>query len=176
LDKSRPATENFLGFYIKDDDAREIPLPKFTLDLLTKLQLEASEGVPFVLMDEQRCQRISDKWKQCREQGKDWFNRNLANNTITNFHRWVKQAGIDTAGKKLTVHTLRKCCLQNWANSLPMNVVKELAGHSDIETTNRFYSTVDETHLKAAAQLGDNLLTTDLKLTFSGVSEQNQKE
>jgi hypothetical protein len=35
---------------------------------------------------------------------------------------------------------------------------------------------VDETHLKAAAQLGDNLLTTDLKLTFSGVSEQNQEK
>lgn len=50
----------------------------------------------------------------------------------TDFHRRVKQAGIDMAGKKLTVHVLRKCCIQNWANSLPMNVIKELAGHSDI--------------------------------------------
>jgi integrase len=172
---NRPATENLPGFYIKDDDAREIPLPKFTLDLLTKLQLESPEGVPFVLMDEQRCQRIRDKWEQCREQGKDWFNRNLANNTITNFHRRVKQGGIEASGKKLTVHVLRKCCIQNWANILPMNVVKELAGHSDIETTNRFYSTVDEEHLKAAAQLGDKLLATDLKLTFSTNSEQKQE-
>jgi hypothetical protein len=30
-------------------------------------------------------------------------------------------------------------------------------------------------HLNAAAKLGDNLLATDLKLTFSAVSEQNQK-
>lgn len=172
---NRPATKELPGFYIKDDDAREIPLPKFTLDLMTKLQLESPDGVPFVLIDEQRCQRIRDKWKQCREQGEDWFNHNLANNTITNFHRRVKQAGIETSGKKLTVHVLRKCCIQNWANVLPMNVVKELAGHSDIETTNRFYSTVDEEHLNAAAQLGDKLLATDLKLTFSGVSEEKQK-
>jgi hypothetical protein len=36
-------------------------LPKFTLDLLTQLQLESPEGVPFVPVDKQGCQRISDK-------------------------------------------------------------------------------------------------------------------
>ena len=56
-----------------------------------------------------------------------------------------------------------------------MNVVKELAGHADIETTNKYYNTVDETHLKEAAQLGDNLLATDGKLTFSANSEQKQE-
>ena len=86
----------------------------------------------------------SDKSRKCREQGRYWFNRCLANNVIRDFHRRVKQAGIETAGKNLTVHTLRKCCLQNWADSLPMNTVKELAGHSDIETTNCCDSTVDE--------------------------------
>jgi integrase len=94
---------------------------------------------------------------------------------IRDFHRLVKEAGIETEGKNLTVHILRKCCIQNWANSLPMNVVKELAGHVDIETTNRFYSTVDEMHLNTAAKLGDELLMTDLKLTFSAISEQKQE-
>jgi integrase len=172
---NRPATENYPPFFVKDDDKRVIPLPKFTMDLLTKLQLEADEGVPFVLMDKWVDISISNKWKLCREQKKEWFNRNLANNVLRDFQRRVKQAGIDTAGKKLTVHVLRKCCIQNWANSLPMNVVKELAGHSDIETTSKFYNTVDEIHLKEAAQLGDNLLTTDLKLTFSANSEQKQE-
>ena len=73
-------------------------------------------------------------------------------------------------GKNLTVHILRKCCLKNWANSLPMNAVQKLAGHSDIETTTCFDSTVDEMHLNAAAKLGDNLLATDGKLTFSAIS------
>lgn len=172
---NRPATENYPPFFVKDDDRRVIPLPKFTLDLLTKLQLESPEAVPFVLMDKQADMKIRDKWKQSREQGKDWFNRSLANNVLRDFQRRVKQAGIDTAGKKLTLHVLRKCCIQNWANSLPMNVVKELAGHSDIETTNKYYSTVDEIHLTEAAELGDKLLGTDLKLTFSGNSEQKQE-
>ena len=52
---------------------------------------------------------------------------------------------------------------------------KELAGHSDIETTNCCDSTVDEIHLKETAQLGDNLMTTDGKLMFSANSEQKQK-
>jgi len=127
-------------------------------------------------MDEQHCQKIRDKWQKCREESKDWFNRNLANNVIRDFHHRVKQAGIDTAGKELTVHVLRKCRVQNWANKLPMNVVKDLAGHRDIKTTNKFYSKVDEMHLKAATKVGDDLLVTDRKLTFSGVSEENQKE
>jgi protein-tyrosine-phosphatase len=48
------------------------------------------------------------------EQGRDWFNRCLANNLIRNLHKRVKQAGIETAGENMSVHTLLKCCLQNW--------------------------------------------------------------
>jgi integrase len=175
---NRPATEKYPPFYIKDSDARTIPLPNMTVALLTQLQLESPDNVPFVLMDEQGCQRIKTKWQKCREQGKDWLNHYWANNVIREFHRRERQAGIKTVGKKLSVHVLRKCCIQNWANELPMNVVKELAGHSNIETTNRFYSTVDDMHYDAAKKLGDKLLssgTTDLFLTFSGVSKENQE-
>ena len=172
---NRPATKDYPPFHIKDSDARVIPLPEFTVKLLTQLQSEASEGVPYVLMSEQDCQRIRQRWIRCREQGKDWLNRYWSNNVIRNFHRRIKRVGINPAGKELTVHVLRKCCIQNWANSLPMNVVKELAGHSSIETTNRFYSTVDEAHLDAAARIGDNLLTTDHKMTFSANFPENQR-
>ena len=175
---NREATEKYPPFYIKDSDVRTIPLPNLTIALLTQLQLETPENVPFVLMDEQGCKRIVAKWQKCREQGADWLGRYWANNVIKKFHRRERQADIDTVGKKLTVHILRKCCLQNWANVLPMNVVKDFAGHSSIETTNRFYSTVDEMHFDAAVKLGDELLkteTTDRKLTFSDVSKENQE-
>jgi integrase len=63
------------------------------------------------------------------------------------YHR----AGIKPAGK-LTVHTLRKCCGQNWADAgLPINVVQKLMGHSKPETTLEFYSQVDEHHERKAA-------------------------
>jgi len=59
---------------------------------------------------------------------------------------------------KLTVHTLRKSCGQNWADYLPMNVVKELMGHSNIATTAEFYNQIDSDHEAKAARVIQNLL------------------
>jgi len=183
---NRPGTEKYPGFDVKDSDARTIPLPKLTLDLLTKLQLECPDNEPFVLMNEQDCMRIRDKWNKCRKEGRPWLNRYWANNIIRNFHRRVLWAGIETGSKEFTVHVLRKCCIQNWANELPMNVVKEFSGHSSIDTTAKFYSTVDDDHYnKAILTMNDLLKTeqkhsepekTDHKLTFSGDLQQNEKE
>ena len=50
----------------------------------------------------------------------------------------------------LTVHSLRKSCGQNWANHLPINVVKEFMGHSDIKTTAEFYTEVRDDHSATA--------------------------
>ena len=171
---NRKESEDYPPFYVKDDDPRTIPLPEFTVKLLTQLQSEATEGVLYVLMSEQDCQRIRQRWIQCRDAGRPWLNRYWSNNVIKNFHRRLRQAGIVTE-KKLTVHVLRKCCIQNWANSQPMNVVKQWAGHSSIETTNRFYSTVDDRHYKAAARETDRLLTPDRENTFSGKSGKSQR-
>ena len=67
---------------------------------------------------------------------------------------------------------------EDWANSLPMNVVKEFMGHADIATTAKFYNKVDDEHRRKAKEAMNNLLevkqendnaeTTDVKLTFSG--------
>ena len=58
---------------------------------------------------------------------------------------------------------------QNWAEHLPMNVVKELMGHSRIETTAKFYNQVTDEHRQAAQERGQTLLMRDLtdhKLTI----------
>jgi integrase len=170
---NQPETQTLPPFNIKDSDARTIPIPKHTLDLLAQLQVESPDGSPYVLLAGERYSAIRDKWGQCSKAGKPWLNRYWANNIPRNFQRRVRAAGIDAAGKKLTVHILRKCCLQNWMNYAPMNVVKNLAGHSSIETTERFYSQVDESHLDNVAKVADMLFDkagaekTDLFLTFS---------
>jgi hypothetical protein len=74
--------------------------------------------------------------------------------------------------------------LQNWANVLPMNVVKEFMGHSSIDTTEKFYNTVDDDHFDKATETMNDLLKTepkkavadktDHKLTFSSDMEPNQ--
>lgn len=154
---NREATADIPPFHIKDHESRRIPLPTHTIDLLTQWQTEAPEGVPFVLLTKERYERVKEKWQAVRKKGLPWKNRYLVNNILRNSKSHIKRAGIKPVGK-LTVHTLRKCCGQNWADHLPMNVVKELMGHSNISTTQEFYTTVDRDHEKKAAQVVQELL------------------
>ncbi|MHC4192315.1 MAG: tyrosine-type recombinase/integrase [Planctomycetota bacterium] len=59
----------------------------------------------------------------------------------------------------MSIHTLRKSCGQNWANHLPINVVKELMGHSSISTIQKFYNQVDDDHRAKTAAVVDLLVS-----------------
>jgi len=159
----RKATTTLPPFRIKDYEARRIPLPKHTIDLLTEWQTHAPEGVPYILLTEDRFERIKAKWQKLQEQKAPWLNDYIINNVLRNFKAQYKRAGIKPVGE-LTVHTLRKCAGQNWADYMPINVVKEWMGHSDISTTQEFYNQVDKDHEAKAALLIQNLLDTGLTL------------
>jgi integrase len=165
-------------FDIKDNELRSIPLPQQTIDLLLRVQAEAPDKVPYALMSKRRYERVVAKWQACRAEGRAWFNRDYGNNVLTRFKRRIRRAGIKAGGKTLTIHTLRKCCCQNWIqDGQPINVVKMLMGHADIGTTERHYSQVTaEQRLQVAAAATARLQTpaaeagadaTDPKLTFS---------
>jgi integrase len=165
---NREATTDIPPFHIKDHEARRIPLPAHTIDLLTQWQTEAPESVPFVLLTRERHERVKIKWQTIRKKGLSWKNRYSVNNVLRNFKSHVKRAGVKPVGK-LTVHTPRKCAWQNWADYLPMNVVKELMGHSNISTTQEFYLAVDRDHEKKAAQVVQKLLENnqnDVQVTY----------
>jgi integrase len=81
----------------------------------------------------------------------------MANNVLREFNRHVRKAAIKPNGT-LSIHTLRKSCIQNWANELPINVTEELAGHSSIATTHKYYLQVDEYNRAKAAAVIDSLL------------------
>jgi len=149
--RNREATVDVPPFAIKDHEERRIPLPLDTVALLAQWQANAPEGVPFVLLTKERFERVKVKWQRIRKAGLPWQNKYVVNNVLRNFKSHAKRAGIKPVGK-FTIHTLRKCCGQNWADDLPMNVVKELMGHSSISTTAHFYTTVDRDHQKKAAR------------------------
>jgi len=106
----------------------------------------------------------------------------MVNNVLRDFKEHFKRAGIKPVAK-LTIHTLRKCCCQNWADHLPMNVVKELMGHSSIATTQEFYTQVDRDHEAKAAMVIQRLIDsstgrresakTDARLTPERFSDPN---
>lgn len=179
--EDRPESTDYPPFNAKTQSSnRTVPLPKLTLDLLTQLQLQSPDNMPFVLMDKRGCQRICIKWQKCQEQGRPWLNQYWSNNIMRNFRRRLLWAGIETGGKELTVHVLRKCCAQQWQDTLPENVAKSFLGHSKSGVTEKHYSTVTDEHYTMAQRAMDKWLEkaggkkTDLKLTFSGDSRANQ--
>jgi hypothetical protein len=99
------------------------------------------------------------KWKDGQE---------LANNVLRKFKTLCRQAEVG----KFTIHDLRRSCITNWAKELPIHVVKELAGHSEISTTQQYYLSIqsedmDRTSKAQEAVLGQlpTATPTDPKLT-----------
>jgi integrase len=154
---NRVGTDRTPPFEIKDSDTRTIPIPSHTIDILVKWQSEAPEGVPYVVLDQERYKLVLSKWHKLRKEKKTWRNRLMANNSLRDFKQHLKRANIKPDGK-LSIHTLRKSAGQNWADVLQMNVVKELMGHSSIATTAEFYNQVDKQHRIQAANSIQNML------------------
>ena len=149
---NREGTDSMPPFDIKDSEERRIPLPPDTIEILAELQNQAPEEVPYILISKERYQYIVNKWQQIKNSNKPWRNRYMVNNVLREFRRHYKRAGIKPVGK-LTIHTIRKSCGQNWADSNHMNAVREWMGHSRPGTTMEYYNQVDRDHEKKAAKI-----------------------
>lgn len=118
----------------KDHELRTIPLPEQTVRLLTAWQSVAPEGCPYVFMEHGR-------WEYYRQslESDDWRSgQDLMNNALRRFKTLCRRAGVGPN----SIHDMRRSCITNWAKHLPIHVVKQLAGHSDIRTTQRYYLSV----------------------------------
>ena len=113
--------------------------------------------MPYILLTKERYERVLKRWHNYRKQGRSWQNRYMVNNVGRDFKSHAKRAGLRFNGS-FTIHIFRKTCAQNWADHLPANIVKFYLGHSKLETTNRFYSIVDESHTSRTTKVMDELL------------------
>ncbi len=157
--ENRAATPSVPPFSLKDYEARRIPLPKHTLDILRELQAKARFKCPFILLSEQRYRTVLENWRRCQTDGRAWENRDMVLNVGREFRRHLRKAGITPTGS-LSIHTLRKCAGKNWADCLPPHVTKELMGHSTIATTMKYYTQVDENQRARAAAAVDRLIAS----------------
>ncbi len=117
----------------KDKDARVVPVPRQAMNLLTELQLTATEGQVYVFVI---------------AKGPNAGKPVLRNNTWRDFGVVRRRACVPSC----SLHDLRRGFCTNLSSAVPMHVVQELAGHSDIRTTRRFYLKVEPKLMKAARE------------------------
>jgi len=119
----------------KDKDMRLIPVPKEAINILAELQALAEEGQVYVFLNR--------KGKQMKQQ-----------NTWRDFQVIRRRTSVPMC----SLHNLRKSYCTNLAGSIPMHVVQELAGHSDIRTTRQYYVVVRPELLEKVRETIDALV------------------
>ena len=156
----------------KDHEKRSVPLPEPAVALLAQWHAAAPEGCPYIFMDQER-------WAYYRQQvaAKAWRpGQDLVNNLLRRFKTICRRAGVGP----YTVHDLRRSCITNWAKHLPRHVTQKLVGHSDIQTTETYYLSVQEDDLAKARQVQGTIIgrvldgdRTDPLLTHVGKPKVN---
>ena len=69
----------------------------------------------------------------------------VINEFTRNWHKTLTRAGVP----QCEFHSLRKTCITNWLESgVPVHEVQKWAGHSDVNTTIRYYAKVDKSALE----------------------------
>jgi integrase len=155
-------SESLLAWEPKDHEARVVPIPGQVVQLLADMQSRANEMSPYVFISENRLGHILSR----RRKGTWKPNLDLVNNIIRDMRITYRRICVEN----FTLHDLRRSCITNWAQVLPVHVVQKLAGHSDIKTTQQYYLAVRKTDLEKARQFQSRILRTDLtdpKLTHS---------
>ena len=146
----KETTENTIAWEPKDHENRIVPMSDETTQLLVNMQVESEEGCPYVFISPQRLARIKKRIKANKWNDKS----DMVNNMWVSFQRLRKRAGV----LKCTLHDLRRSAITNWAQLLPIQVVQQLAGHSDITTTRKYYLAVRPEDLSVANKAINRIL------------------
>jgi integrase len=150
-------TEQTWEWHIKDNERRTLPLTDYVVDLLTEIQAKQPEGYPYVFIPEERYLHI----QQRKAKGK-WTvtdGKCPVNNFTRHFNAILNKAGIDDG----EFHDLRRTCLTGWVrNGLQADEVMRMAGHSDFNTTLRFYLAVDQNLVHRAREITQKSMSLNL--------------
>lgn len=148
----KQSTPQTIEWEPKDHENRTVPMSDETTKLLVDIQADAEEGNPYVFVSRRRFIKIAKRVKAGTWNGKS----EIVNNVIRDFEVICRRADIP----KCTLHDLRRSAITNWAQYLPIHVVQQLAGHSDIATTRKYYLSVQAADIAAAREAVKKILAT----------------
>ena len=135
----------------KDHENRVVPLSDETTQLLANLQAQCEESHPYIFITSRRLRLILRR----RELGEWCPTSEVINNISRDFGVIRQRASV----AKCSVHDLRRSAITNWAQKLPIQVVQQLAGHSDISTTRKYYLAVRSEDMISASNVLNGILT-----------------
>lgn len=121
-----------------------------TCQLLVNLQAHSKECHPYIFISSKRL-----AWIIRRREAGDWTpTSDIINNILRDFEVIRQRAGV----RKCTLHDLRRSAITNWAQELTIQVVQQLAGHSGIEMTRKYYLAVRSEDLVFANMVLNSML------------------
>ena len=142
-------TDETWEWRIKDTDRRTLPLQDDVCQLLVSLQDRRPDGYPYVFVPPVRYDHIQQKLRPTAQWTLLSAKDKIINNFWQQFRRILLKAHVDHG----TFHDLRKTAITNWfRQGLSEYDVMTLAGHSDFETTHRFYLAVADDLVGRARQ------------------------
>ncbi len=164
----KPDGRDTIAWTPKGYEVRMIPVPAETMRLLMELHETAPPGHAYAFLSPDRIAFI----QEAKRLG-TWSESRLA---INNFHhamtKLVKRAAervrslVDGEGKTaVTLHDLRKTAITNWSKAVNPQTLRAMAGHSDIQTTMRYYASVTDDQLALVRQASAASRQTDPRLT-----------
>ncbi len=129
----------------KDHQSRIVPISDLSIKLLAESHLNAPEGCPYIFITPRRLRLIKR-----REMLGRWNSLcDAVNNVMRDFGVIRRKAGVANC----TLHDLRRSAITNWAKYLPIHVVQQLAGHSNIATTRKYYLAVRNEDILSASKV-----------------------
>ena len=94
-------------------------------------------------------------WIRAKREAGTWSEgRAVLTNVNKNFKSIAHRAGV----VKVTLHDLRRSCITHWARKIAAPIVQALAGHSDINTTLRYYVSIREPDMAEAREVTAQVL------------------
>ncbi len=129
----------------KDHECRIVPMPDEVTQLLADLQAESSSGFPYIFVNPARLMHVRDRIRQGT-----WNSRcEIINNMVKGFNKLCAKAGVP----KSSIHDLRRSAITNWAQHLPIQLVQQFAGHSNITTTRQYYLSIQRDSMASASKV-----------------------